>query len=120
MPHLLANRFFKMVFEHIVNYFHPRDSTSGFLQLFQLCFHIAQGHIPAQITHILGTVHLLAMTKPSDGIRPIVAGETLYQFISHALCFQFHEIFATHFSPHQFGVVAKDGCETISMASCAP
>jgi hypothetical protein len=55
--------------------FHLEDSTNGFPQLFQLCSHITQGHIPRQIAHILGTTHLLIMTKPSSGVCPIVVGE---------------------------------------------
>jgi hypothetical protein len=86
MPHLLVSGFFGMVFEHIRDYFHLEVSTSGFPQLFQLCFHITQGHIPPQITHVLGVAHLLAMTKPSSGIHPITMGETLYELISHTLC----------------------------------
>jgi hypothetical protein len=39
--------------------------------------------------------------------------ETLYRFISRALCFQFHEAFATHFCPHQFGVEIKGGYEAV-------
>jgi hypothetical protein len=66
-----------MVVEHLRDYFHLKNSANGFPQLFQLCFHIAKGHIPSQITHILGAAHLLAMTKPSSGIHPIVMGETL-------------------------------------------
>jgi hypothetical protein len=53
------------------------------------------------------------MTKPLSGIRPITVGETLYQFTSHVLCLQFHDVFVTHFFPHQFGVTTKGGCETI-------
>jgi hypothetical protein len=78
MSHLSANGPFGMVFKHLQNIFHPKDSASGFPQLFQLYFHIAQSHIPPQIAHVLGTTHLLAMTKPSGGVHPIVAGETLY------------------------------------------
>jgi hypothetical protein len=51
---------------------------SGFFQLFQLCFHIAQGHIPPQIAHALGAARLLTMTKPLNGIRLIAVGETFY------------------------------------------
>jgi hypothetical protein len=40
-------------------------------------------------------------------------GETLYQFTSRFLCFQFRDAFATHFSPHQFKVAIKGGYETI-------
>ncbi len=102
-----------MVSEHLQNYFHPKDSTSGFPYLFQLCFHIAQSHISCQIAHILGAAYFLTMTKPLSGVRPIVVGERLYQFISQDLCFQFHNAFAAHFSLHQFGVVIKGGYETI-------
>jgi hypothetical protein len=59
---------------------------SGFLQLFQLCFHIAQGHIPPQIAHVFGVVRLLVRTKPSGGVHPIAMGETLYR---HKSCFMF-------------------------------
>jgi hypothetical protein len=78
MPHLLTNGISGMVFEHLRNYYHPEDSTSGFPQLFQLCFHIAYNHIPPQIAHVLGLVRLLAMTNPLNGVHPIVVGETLY------------------------------------------
>jgi hypothetical protein len=53
------------------------------LSYFQLCLHIAKGHIPPRITHFLGTTHLLAMTKPSDGICRIIVGETLYRNTSY-------------------------------------
>jgi hypothetical protein len=52
MSHLSTSGFFGMVFEHFRDCFHFEDSMSGFLQLCQLCFHIAQGHIPPQITHL--------------------------------------------------------------------
>ncbi len=57
-----------MVFEHFQNDFHPKDSASGFSQLFQLCSHIAQGHMPCQIAHIFRATRLLAMTKPLGGV----------------------------------------------------
>jgi hypothetical protein len=41
MPHLSASGPFKMVFEHLQDYFHLKDLANGFPQLFQLCFHIA-------------------------------------------------------------------------------
>jgi len=78
MPHLLPTSHSGMVFEHFWDYFHSENLVSGFPQLFQLCFHIAQGHIPPQIACILGMAHLLAMTMPLGGIRPITMRETLY------------------------------------------
>jgi hypothetical protein len=57
--------------------------------------------------------YLLAMTKPSGIVHSIVVGKTLYRLTSRVSCFQFCNAFATHFSPHQFEVVIKGGCETI-------
>jgi hypothetical protein len=57
MSHLLANGFTGMAFEHFQDYFHLEDLVSGFPQLFQLCFHITQGHIPPQIARVLGVAH---------------------------------------------------------------
>jgi hypothetical protein len=71
MSHLSASDLFGMAFEHLWDYFQPEDSTSGFLQLFQFCSHIAQGHIPFQITHVFKVTHLLTMTKPLGGIHPL-------------------------------------------------
>jgi len=79
---IFLGRFFK----YLQNYFHLKDLMSGFPLLFQLCFHIAQGHIPCQITHVFGVVHFLAMTKPLGAICSIAMGEMLYWFISHILC----------------------------------
>jgi hypothetical protein len=87
MPNLFASGIFGMLFEHFHNYFHLKNYTSRFPQLFQLCFHISQGHIPCQFAHILGAPPLLTMAKLSDGVHPIAIGETLYRFTSHTLCF---------------------------------
>jgi hypothetical protein len=89
MPHLLVSGPYGTIFEQCWDYFHPKDSMSGFLQLFQLCFHITYGHIPFQIARVFGAVCLLAMTKPSGGVCPITVWETLHQLISHILCLQF-------------------------------
>jgi hypothetical protein len=78
MPNLSTCGTFGMVFEHQEDYFHPKDSMSGFPQLFQFCSHVAQGHIPRQIAHILGATHFLAMTKPIGGVHPIAVKKTLY------------------------------------------
>jgi hypothetical protein len=78
MPNLSASDIFGMVFEHFQNYFHPKKFISGFPQLFQLCSHISQGHIPCQIAHIFGVAPLLTMTKLFGGVHPIAIGEALY------------------------------------------
>jgi hypothetical protein len=113
MLHLSTSGFFGIVFEHFQDYFHPKNLANGFPQLFQLCFYIAQGHIPPQIAHVLKVAHLLAMTKPLSGVCPIAMGEALYRLTSRTLCFQFREAFVTHFAPHQFGITNKGSYEII-------
>jgi hypothetical protein len=54
------------------------------------------------------------MTKPSNRVCPIVVGAAMYQFTSHALCFQFCGTFATHFAPQQFEITIEGGCEVIT------
>jgi hypothetical protein len=104
---------FRDGFEHFWNCFHQENSVNGFPRLFQLCSHIAQGHISCWITHSLGVIRLLTRTKPLSGICPIVVRETLYWFTKHILCLQFCDAFATHLFSHQFGVASKGGCEII-------
>jgi hypothetical protein len=77
MSHLSKNGLCGMVFEHLWNYFYPKNFMSGFPQLFQLCFHITQGHISYQIIHVFGATHLLTMTKFSSGICRVTMGEML-------------------------------------------
>ncbi len=78
MPHLSKNDPSGMAFEHLQDFFHPEDLMDGFPHLFQLYFHITQGHIPYQIIHVLGATHFLTITKPSSGIHPIAMREVLY------------------------------------------
>ncbi len=56
---------------------------------------------------------LLTLTKSLGGVCPIVVEKTLYQLMICTLCLQFRNAFATHFSPHQFGVATKGECETM-------
>jgi hypothetical protein len=113
MPNLSTSNISGMVFKQLQKKIHPKDSVNGFPQRFQLCSHIAQGHISHQNAHILEVTCLLTMTKPLGGVHPIIIRETLYQFTSRVLCFQFLGAFATHLSSHQFGIVTKARCEIV-------
>jgi hypothetical protein len=85
------------------------DSFSCFN--FVLILHKVKFHPELYVS--LGTTYLLTMTKPSSEVHPIAMEETLYQFTNYILCLQFQDTFATHFSPHQFGVTTKGECEII-------
>jgi hypothetical protein len=56
---------------------------------------------------------LLALVKPCGGIRPITIDETFYRMVIRTFCHQFHDAFAFHLSPHQFGVAIKGGYEVM-------
>ncbi|KAL2614144.1 hypothetical protein R1flu_025836 [Riccia fluitans] len=102
-----------MVFELLRDCFTPEDPASSFDILFDLCIHIAQGRVSASTTYLLGASHLLALEKPSGGVRPIVVGEVLYLLVARTLGFQCREALVDHFSHLQFDVATCGGCETI-------
>ncbi|KAL2635415.1 hypothetical protein R1flu_006894 [Riccia fluitans] len=108
-----------MVFELLRDCFTPEDLASGFDLLFELCTHIAQGRVSPSMAYLLGASRLLALEKPSGGVRPIAVGEVLYRLVARTLGFQFREALADHFSPLQFGVATRGGCETIIHGLCA-
>ncbi|KAL2653713.1 hypothetical protein R1flu_021841 [Riccia fluitans] len=103
-----------MVFELLRDCFTHEDPASGFDLLFELCTRIAQGQVSPSIAYLLGASRLLSLEKPSGGVRPIVVGEVLYQLVACTLGFQFREALADHFSPLQFGVATRGGCETMN------
>ncbi|KAL2634242.1 hypothetical protein R1flu_005721 [Riccia fluitans] len=102
-----------MVFELLRDCFTLEDPASGFNLLFELCTHIGQGRVSPSMAYLLGASRLLALEKPSGGVRPIAVGEVLYRLVARSLGFQFWDALADHFSPLQFGVVMRGGCETI-------
>jgi hypothetical protein len=46
MSHLLTNGPSGMVFKHLQDYFDLEDSMNGFIQLHQLCSHVAINCVP--------------------------------------------------------------------------
>jgi fucose permease len=78
MSHLLVSGPFNMVFKHFRNSFDLGNSTSGFIQLCQLCSHVVVYHIPRFVIQIFGASWLLVLAKVFSGIHPIEMGETFY------------------------------------------
>ncbi len=113
LAHLLASGLSGMVLEHLWDIFDLKDSTSGFSQLFFICFYVVIGCILGSITRALGVAMPLTLTKFFCGIWPIAISKVLYQLVNMTFCLQFHDAFSTHLSPHQFGVTVRGGCEAI-------
>jgi len=57
-----------MVYELLQDCFVPNDSTSGFHLLFEICRHIACGHVPPSVSSLLVASQLLALEKQVGGI----------------------------------------------------
>jgi hypothetical protein len=100
MFHLLVSGPSGMVFNHLQDYFDLKDLAHGFIQLQQLCSHVATCRIRGFVAQVLGVSRLLALVKPSSGIHPIVVEELFYWLVSRALCLQFHDAFAFHLQPY--------------------
>ncbi len=64
-----------MVFEHFRDYFDLEDSMNGFIQLHQLCSHVVANCILGSMAWVIGASWLLALAKPSSGIRSIAVGK---------------------------------------------
>jgi hypothetical protein len=52
----IDNNFFGMIYEHLCDYFHLKDATNDFLELFELCFHIAWSHFLSSNYTCLGSI----------------------------------------------------------------
>jgi hypothetical protein len=52
--------------------------ASGFDFFFEICGHIACGHVSPSISHLLLASQLLALEKQVGGIQPITIGEVIY------------------------------------------
>ncbi len=86
MSHLSTYGPSSTVFKHLQDYFHLKDSTNGFIQLHQLCSHVAINYISRFVVPILGANRLLALAKFFGGIHLIAVGKTLYWLMNKALC----------------------------------
>ena len=102
------------VFEHYRDVLDPADPASGFDLFFHLASRVALGDIPASVARMLGTSRLVALQKPSGGVRPLAVGEGFYRLVSRAICLQIREDLSSHFQ-WQFGFAFRGGCEVANL-----
>jgi hypothetical protein len=75
VPHLFSSGISRMIYEHLLGPFIPKDPSFGFLKLFQAIVVVAYGDIHRLMALMLGASKLLAMAKNIRGLRPITIGE---------------------------------------------
>jgi hypothetical protein len=64
-----------MVYELLWDCFVPNDFANGFELFFEVCEHIAWGHVPASILCLYSTFQLLTLEKQSKSTCPIIINE---------------------------------------------
>ncbi len=69
---------FSMFFKHFCNSFNLENPTNDFIQLHQLCSHVAISHTPKSMVQVSGASWPLVLAKMFSGIHPIVMGEAIY------------------------------------------
>ncbi len=67
---------------------------------FEVCGHIARGHVPLLVLRLLFTSRFLMLENKFKGINPIAIGEVTYCLVTHTLVIQFKYTIVEHFSPH--------------------
>jgi len=84
-PHFSSGGPLGMVYELLQNYFVPNYFTNGFNFIFEVCGHIAQGHVPFLLSCLFTTSQFLTSKKKSKNRPPIVTGEVTNRLVTHTL-----------------------------------
>ena len=72
---------------------------------------LAQGRAPSFVAPVLAGAGLVALPKPSGGVRPIAVGEILRRLTGKCLMSLVQQQARTYFWPAQVGVAVKGGAE---------
>ncbi|CAE7837342.1 unnamed protein product [Symbiodinium sp. KB8] len=72
---------------------------------------LAQGRAPSFVAPVLAGAGLVALPKPSGGVRPIAVGEIFRRLTGKCLMALVQQEARTHFWPAQVGVAVKGGAE---------
>ena len=63
---------------------------------------------------MLGTSRLVALQKPTGGVRPLAIREAFYWLVSRAICLQIRETLSSYFQ-WQFGFAFRGECEVANL-----
>ena len=91
----------------------PAGVGDGLLdQLVAVVNLLVQGRACPAVAPFLAGANLVALPKPSGGVRPIAIGEVLRRLTGKCLMQLVHDDARTHFWPAQAGVAVKAGVES--------
>ena len=81
--------------------------------LLRLMQDLCNDNIPDSIRDLLLSSHLVAIQKPSGGLRPIAIGELFYRIAGSIAVRRVRAEATSLLAPHQFGFGLRNGCERI-------
>ena len=81
--------------------------------LLRLMQDLCNDNIPDSIRDLLLSSHLVAIQKPSGGLRPIAIGELFYRIAGSIAVRRVRADATSLLAPHQFGFGLRNGCERI-------
>ena len=74
---------------------------------------LINGGLSKEVMHRLKRARIVAIPKPSGGVRPIAVGETMLKLAEIILLQRYEKTLLPLFAPIQYGVMIKAGCEQI-------
>ena len=83
------------------------------LSLCHMMTDLINGLLSKEIMNRLKRARLVAIPKPSNGVRPIAVGEVWLKLAEVVLLQRHEKKLAPLFTPHQYGVMIKSGCEHV-------
>ena len=83
------------------------------LSLTHMFTDLINGVLPEEVMKRLKRARLVAIPKTAQGIRPIAVGEVWLKIAEIVLLQRHEKTLPPLFSPHQFGVMIKSGCEKV-------
>jgi Reverse transcriptase (RNA-dependent DNA polymerase) len=89
------------------------DDTTCRVALLRLMQDVCNDNIPDAIRDLLLSSHLVALRKPSGGLRPIAVGELFYRIAGSIAVRSVRAAATSLLVPHQYGFGLRNGCEQI-------
>jgi hypothetical protein len=97
--------------QHLLEALTPATRTPLLEQITALSAALAQGAAPSEVAPHLAGAGLMALSKPSGGVRPIAIGEIWRRIVGKSLCAQVKELAQAFFPPLQVGVACPLGVD---------
>ena len=94
--------------DHIKACFFVKGFSTTFTEVLNL---VVSGQLPDWASSVFAGAKLIALHKPSGGIRPIALTESIRRLASKAICLKYKEHFGELVGPHQYGVGVSSGIE---------